>query len=607
MKNILQKIKALWKRLFRKPEKEKKIELPLATCGVRIADEKEFLANEKAMKSFRAKSGNETYVIPLVFHVLHKGEAYGTGTNISDEQIYSCVNALNEDYSKEPDSRGDGDGASTPFRFMLANKDDDGNPTTGIYRVNGAELSDEYAQDGARANSKGCPESVFKNWSRLNNQRVCNIWVVSEIEGNNGGSGIQGYAYFPTANYVDGIVALYNAVGKRNPNVPYGTVPNINLKSYTSLNRTLTHELGHYFALFHTFQGNSCDETNCEWQGDRVCDTPPTIKNSNGNYPACGGTQQVENYMDYTNEKFKNMFTQGQVDRMVSAATFSRANLLNSDALENLPSLITSCTMGIVSPGNIICKDSEKFLKVNVINTGDNPIHKMKFRYTIGNNTFTKDWYGTIASQGIYGNDIICLEKLDIEGSTIVSVSVTEINGNQASGIKDEKAIIIPTNAPYKITMVKDVIMGQVSWDITRKYDMKIIYESPEYKSFQGGVYEEQEICLPSGTYIFTVQDIVPGFNTEGAYIKLLDPNGNVLCSADGEFSTIQYEFTVSPKNADVNKDGYVNILDASEISRAYGSRFGDENYNVSADLNSDGYVNINDVSIFSEQFQNKK
>jgi hypothetical protein len=48
---------------------------------------------------------------------------------------------------------------------------------------------------------------------------------------------------------------------------------NIFLKSLGSL----THELGHFFGLLHTFEGNGeelVDGSNCETAGDGICDTP---------------------------------------------------------------------------------------------------------------------------------------------------------------------------------------------------------------------------------------------------------------------------------------------------------------------------------------------
>lgn len=41
--------------------------------------------------------------------------------------------------------------------------------------------------------------------------------------------------------------------------------------------KTIPHEMGHYFGLVHTFEGNGVelvDQSNCETTGDLICDTP---------------------------------------------------------------------------------------------------------------------------------------------------------------------------------------------------------------------------------------------------------------------------------------------------------------------------------------------
>ncbi|MBN4052355.1 PKD domain-containing protein, partial [Sphingobacteriaceae bacterium AH-315-L07] len=168
---------------------------------------------------------------------------------------------------------------------------------------------------GINSNTNENQIKALSNWP---NSCYYNIWLVSEIDDNNGGSGTQGYAYFPVASdAVDGTVCLYNA---------FGTVGN--LKSYTNLNRTLTHETGHYLNLYHTFAGGSCTETNCATQGDLVCDTPPTLQGGSCSAPICAG-QLVQNYMDYTSGTCQNMFTQGQVDRMRAALQGPRSSLLS--------------------------------------------------------------------------------------------------------------------------------------------------------------------------------------------------------------------------------------------------------------------------------------
>ncbi len=101
--------------------------------------------------------------------------------------------------------------------------------------------------------------------------------------------------------------------------------------------RTLTHELGHFFNLNHTFQ--SCDGANCLTSGDRVCDTPSANTAAYGcpalgTVSGCVDTQLTMNYMDYTDDACMYMFTAGQATRMLAWYN-SIKNQLSTTALSN--------------------------------------------------------------------------------------------------------------------------------------------------------------------------------------------------------------------------------------------------------------------------------
>lgn len=264
--------------------------------------------------------------IPVVFHILHIGEAVGVGSNISDTRIQSAIDGLNRDYRRKSTDGGiaEGVGPDMEIEFCLAGRDPNGAVHSGINRIDASAVTD-YADKGITENANGAD---LKNLSKWPTADYVNVWVVREIEDEgdhttfNGGT--LGYAYLPfnpTANALDGVVCAYFACG----NEPGGSDPTLIFKK----NRTLTHEMGHHLGLYHPFQDESCTETDCATEGDLVCDTPPTILNSNCSQPACGGTQIVENYMDYTGENCSNMFTQGQKDRM-------RANLDPGGTRESL-------------------------------------------------------------------------------------------------------------------------------------------------------------------------------------------------------------------------------------------------------------------------------
>jgi len=122
-----------------------------------------------------------------------------------------------------------------------------------------------------------------------------------------------GYATFP-ADYrkhpvADGVV------------LKYSTVPEGGAKPF-DLGRTLTHEVGHWVGLYHTFQGG------CRY-GDLVDDTPAEATPAEGcpngldtcrNNP---GLDPIHNFMDYSDDDCMDHFTSGQVDRMLKQlATF---------------------------------------------------------------------------------------------------------------------------------------------------------------------------------------------------------------------------------------------------------------------------------------------
>ena len=237
------------------------------------------------LQSGNIRSGADTLWVPIVFHVLHLGEAVGTTTNISDAQLQSSIDNMNDRYNGTI-----GTTADTKIQFFLPSRDEDGNATTGIVRVNASSHTsggDNYGTMGITDNN----EQGVKALSKWDHNLYCNVWVVSEINNNGAGGGTQGYAYFPGAGpNVDGVVMLYNATGYD----PTGAL-GYELKSFTNENTTLTHELGHYLDLYHTFEGDvdgTVCPTNvdCNNDGDEICDTQAhirTINNCAGGAHAC--------------------------------------------------------------------------------------------------------------------------------------------------------------------------------------------------------------------------------------------------------------------------------------------------------------------------------
>ncbi len=266
------------------------------------------------------------YQIPLVVHVIHTGGAVGSVYNPSDAQLTGMVNYLNQTFSASyPGYPSPNNGGTfIPLQFALAQRDPNCQPTNGIIRVDGSSLAGYSAGGMAHNTSLGASEVDVKSLSRWPNTDYYNIWIVNKIDGTDGlspGSFVAGFAWFPGApETVDGTVMLASqaSAGKK----------------------TLPHEIGHAFALYHTFQGDNGGTTcppnaNCATQGDRVCDTDPHMVSmfncpENQTNPCTGnlyGTV-VRNMMDYSN--CADRFTGGQSIRMINALLGQRASLISS-------------------------------------------------------------------------------------------------------------------------------------------------------------------------------------------------------------------------------------------------------------------------------------
>ncbi len=272
--------------------------------------------------------GTALYTIPVVVHVVHTGGAVGTIYNPTDAQIQGAIAYLNQVYNGSyPGTQGVGD---LQIQFVIAQRDPNCNPTNGINRIDGSSISG-YASGGVNRNTTlGTDEINVKNLIRWDPTQYYNIWVVDKIDGADGTSGqfIAGFAYFPGGdpNY-DGIIMLATQM--------------------ITGQKTLPHEIGHAFNLYHPFQG-STDVTvcpanaNCNTDGDLVCDTDPISYNQTGGIVdftcrtgtnSCTGTayssNTESNYMNYT--FCYTLFTAGQKARMLaSAASTSRLSLSQS-------------------------------------------------------------------------------------------------------------------------------------------------------------------------------------------------------------------------------------------------------------------------------------
>mgnify|MGYP003657238790 FL=1 len=144
------------------------------------------IAEYKAEQLANPTKSMPVLTIPVVVHVIHNGDAVGSGENISDAQVISQITVLNEDFRKMLGTNGyntDPVGADVEIEFCLAVVDPTGAPTNGIDRVNYGVA--QFASTGAVETMK--PTTIW------NPDDYMNMWSV------NIGGGLLGYAQFPPA------------------------------------------------------------------------------------------------------------------------------------------------------------------------------------------------------------------------------------------------------------------------------------------------------------------------------------------------------------------------------------------------------------------------
>ncbi len=224
---------------------------------------------------------NGSVTIETVFHVVTAKALTAAERSQRTSMIQAQMKVLNDSFSGRTSSAG----PDSPFRFDLT------------------EIT--WTVNAAWANvSPGKVEKQMKTALRQGDSETLNVYS-ADI-----GGGLLGWAYFPKdynngRDIWDGVVIL-------DESMPGGTASPYNEGD------TLTHEVGHWMMLEHTFAGA------CSASGDGVADTPreayPQFYCAEGldSCPA-PGLDPVHNFMDYTEDFCMDHFTRGQVERMNDA------------------------------------------------------------------------------------------------------------------------------------------------------------------------------------------------------------------------------------------------------------------------------------------------
>jgi len=263
--------------------------------------------------------------IPVIFHIVldaaqlnQIGGAAGVAQRVDSQMavINRDFNAQNGDSSLIPAAFKPLYG-NVGISFGLAHRTPSGASTPGyeIITTTAVGFSDPNSSYSTAKHSSSNGADIWDPTSYLN------VWVINPL-GANGLLGVtvpSSFIYqamaFPATE--QGIVLNYGAFG-----VQVGSMYFIN---NITLGRTLTHELGHFFEIWHVWgdDNGACPPPGAG-QDDGIADTPPQADATYGcpNFPTTDSCSKVSpgimfmNYMDYTDDGCMHLFTKGQVNSM---------------------------------------------------------------------------------------------------------------------------------------------------------------------------------------------------------------------------------------------------------------------------------------------------
>ncbi|KAF3915469.1 Ulilysin [Orbilia brochopaga] len=228
----------------------------------------EHRADARTLQSY----ADRKLVVDTYFHVIAVNET-AEGWNIPDDKLKGQLDRLNYDYDQ------------VGISFNLKN----------ITRT----ISEEFANDPDEEGTK------MKKALRQGSYAALNIYFRPL------GQGLLGICVFPEDIEVGSDTFMADGCQVHSDTIPGGS-----FAPYDE-GKTATHEIGHWFNLFHTFQGG-CNG------GDLVDDTPAESSAAFGcpkgrNTCSAPGDDPIENFMDYSDDACMYKLTDGQKTRIFTS------------------------------------------------------------------------------------------------------------------------------------------------------------------------------------------------------------------------------------------------------------------------------------------------
>ncbi len=320
---------------------------------------------------------NAAVVVPVVFHIV-----LANPNVVTNAQILRQIDSLNKDYSSTNGSSGNVPAwfqsikGTSNIQFCLAQRTPSGEETNGINRVS-TNVPVFDLDNRIKTTSQGGQDS----WDT---EKYLNIWVCEQD------NGIIGYATFPTTTD-----PIYQGVV-----IDYRSLPGGSYAEYNG-GKTLTHETGHFFGLYHIWGD---DDGRCSGS-DFVDDTPNQADASEGcrtgkfadSCSGAGNGINYQNYMDYSYDRCLMMFTKKQAERMDLIFNQYRSSLASSNGC--VPPVIydvDAWLTELISPEQRICDPG--FVPVVLLkNRGNQTLTSLTFNVVIDNvSAATYQWTGNL-------------------------------------------------------------------------------------------------------------------------------------------------------------------------------------------------------------------
>lgn len=379
----------------------------------------------------------------IVVHVIESAD--GTDGGVTDEQIVEQIRVLNEDFR----ASGAADGSlDTELGFALATVDPEGRPTRGITR----HQNDVWFADRR------------DYWAELawDPERYINVYT-------NDAQGLLGYTYLPAdsssapGDASDRIVIEWQHIGR-------------DMGAAGNRGRTLTHEMGHYLGLDHTFAPNPttpetfvcapAEPPECYGSGDLVCDTPSEDSANEDCAPrqTCDSDDAVDNFMNYTPDACMNRFTSEQALRMRCSVLGYRPDIAwpaGRIAVTELPRLAGFARLGVE-----LANDSaftQSFTLQVASEDGE-----ARFADGAG----SSDGAASLETVALSPSELIAAEvRVPVADADVELVLQADSNLNERTAVLP---VLIEHDPPPALTLTSDVVELAASADTPARFELTL-------------------------------------------------------------------------------------------------------------------------------------